>query len=618
MANVESLIVELDAKIDGYVDGMNKAKQKNDAFGGASQKMGKIVGKSTDTIKKAGVAILAAQAAMTGAAIASARYGKEIQNAATLTKVSVEEMQALGAATNTVGIDMEKLSDISKDTSEKIGDFMNTGGGGFQDFADALSLSEEQAMATAKAFEGMAAPDVLQEMVNQMEEGGVSAEQMSHALEGMASDTTSLIPLLTNGGEAMKKLKDDFTETSVVLSNTDISKLTEMAGNFTALGDTFQGTMGKFSVEYADQFNSIIETTQAGLKIVGDEFASGSFTDRLNSFYEAFTASWAVAMGDNISVFDDFSGDATEVITSLAEAWLDFALTLPINFKIAGLHVKEIFADILDSIQVSLAEANMLVQEALDFVGAGDVEGAQAALDAITAQTDARDAAHETELEQLRASKEAILDKFRAEQEAATTKREQYAADSGERMALAEAEEKAERKRLKGKVKGDKEETVSGASKAKGIAKAKQEMTKNAMVLNEQLFNNNKAIGAGIIVAETAQNVVTSVKNSGGVPWGLPAGAAAAAMGVAQLSALKGASKGGGSISSSGGGGGGANIQNPPLQDFEAETSGLELTDSTAGGAQTMRIEFINSTGDDIINSIADGLNTAQREGRTS
>ena len=614
MAEVESLIVELDAKIDGYVAKMNAADKTSNKFGAATVKMGNALGGVTQVAKKAGVAILAAQAAMTATAIASAKYGKGIQNAAELTHVSVEEMQALAAATNSVGIDMDKLSDISKDTSEKIGEFITTGGGGFQDFADAMMLTEEQAFATAKSFKGMAAPDVLQAMVSQMEAAGVSSDQMSFALEGMASDTTALIPLLTNGGSAIKQMKEDFAETSVVLTNTDIEKLNDMASNFTALGDTFKGTMGKFSVEYADQFNSIIETTQEGLKIVGDEFASGSLTDRLNSFYDAFTGSWAVAMGDNIGVFDDFSGDATEVITSLAAEWLDFALTLPINFQIAGAHVKEIFADILDGIQVSLAEANLLVQEALDVVGGGDIEGAQAALDAITAQTDARDAAHEAEIAQLRESKEAILEKFRAEQEAATVKREQYAADAQERMVIADAEEKAERKRLSGVIKNDKTEITSSVGKAKGIKKAKEDMTKNAMVLNDQLLNNNKAIGAAIIVAETAQNVVTSVKNSGGVPWGLPAGAAAAAMGVAQLSALQSASKGGGSVSTPSGGG--ANIQNPPLQDFEADTSSLSLTDSTEGGSQTMKIEFINSTGDDIINSIADGLNQAQREGR--
>ena len=614
MAEVEKLIVELDAKVDGYMAKMDKAQKTSTTFGMATTKVGSALGGITSAAKTAAVGILAAQAAMTAAALASAKYGKEIQSAATLTKVSVEEMQALSAATNSVGIGMEKLSDISKDTSEKVGEFLTSGGGGFQDFADAMEMSEQQALDTAKSFEGMAGPDVLQAMVSQMEAAGVSSDKMSFALEGMASDTTSLLPLLRDGGKAMKQLKDEFTATSVVLSNTDIEKLNEMSSNFTALGSTFQGTMGKFSVEYAEQFNSIIDITQQGLKVVGDEFASGAFTDRLNSFYTAFTGSWAEVMGDNIDVFDDFSGDAGDVINALAEGWLDFALTLPINFAIAGKTIKEIFADILDSIQIALAETNLLVNQALDFVGGGDVGSAQLALDNILAETDARDVAHEAEITQLSESKEAILEKFRAEQEAATVKRENYSADSEIRMEIAKNEEKVEQKRLSGIIKGDTQETVSSASKAKGIAKAKSDMTKNAMILNEQLFNNNKAIGAGIIVAETAQNVVTSVKNSGGIPWGLPAGAAAAAMGVAQLSALKSASKGGGGISTPSGG---STITNTPPQDsFEQETTSLELSDSSATSSNTMKIEFVNSTGDDIIDSIAQGLNNAQREGR--
>jgi hypothetical protein len=307
-------------------------------------------------------------------------------------KLSAEDTQAWASATASVGIDMEKLGDISKDTSEKIGDFLNTGGGGFQDFADAMGLTTVQAKAAADEFQGMAGPDVLQAMVNQMEAAGVNAEQMSHALEGMASDTTKLIPLLTEGGKVVTKLKNDFFDTSVVLNETDIAKLGELSTNFKRLGETFDGTMGKFSVEYADQMNSMIQSTQEGLKIIGDEFASGSF-------YDAFTDSWAVAMGDNITVFDDFSGDATEVINFLASAWLDFVLTLPINLAIAGNHIKEIFQDILDEVKIGMAEANLLIQEGLDFAGlGGDISGAQLALDSINTEAEARDYAKKKKL----------------------------------------------------------------------------------------------------------------------------------------------------------------------------------------------------------------------------
>jgi len=507
---------------------------------------------------------------------------------------------------------MDKLGDISKDTSERIGDFLNTGGGGFQDFADAMGFTKVQAKAAADEFQGMAGPNVLQAMVSQMEAAGVNAEQMSHALEGMASNTTKLIPLLTEGGKVVNKLKNDFFDTSVVLNETDIAKLGELSTNFKRLGETFDGTMGKFSVEYADQINSIIQTTQEGLKIIGDEFASGSFTDRLNSFYDAFTDSWAVAMGDNISIFDDFSGDAVEVINFLSSAWLDLALTLPINYAIAGNHIKEIFQDILDEIKISMAEANLLIQEGLDFAGlGGDISGAQLALDNINTESDARDEAHDKELERLREEKEAILDKFYAEQEAATVKREQYTTDSSERMKLIASETEAERVRLKGLVKNNKDEVKINSQTNSDKIKSEDAYMKAASDIGNTLFENNKGVQAGLIITNAAVGITRQFADLP-YPAALASSAAIAISAAAQLSNLQSAnSSGGGSVSS-----GGGSVSSPQQNNFQPETSSLELTDSSSSGSSEKTIVFATDSGDELMDTIAKLLNQGKSEGR--
>jgi hypothetical protein len=623
--STEQLIIELDARTakldaklkatDKKMEALDGTVKKTDGSLGSFSKVASGVGKGLRTVtslaKKAAAAFLVVRGAVTAAALASAKHAKEIKNSASLMRLSVEDAQALASATQTVGIDINKLGDISKDTSEKIGQFLTMGGGGFEDFGDAMGYTKEQTLEAAKSFKGLAGSDVLQSMVTQMEAAGVNADAMSFALEGMASDTTALIPLLKDGGAVLNKLKDDFRETAVVLTETDIEKLGELSTSFKQLGETFDGTMGKFSVEYAGQINGMIDTTQEGLKIIGDEFASGAFTDRINSFYTAFTDSWATAMGDNIDVFDGFSVDAGEVISSLAALWLDTVLTMPINFAIAGSHIKEIFMDILDSVKMALGEANLLIQEGLSFVGLdSDVEGAQALLDSINIENDARDEAHDSEIARLEAAKAAILEKFHLEQETATATRDQYAKDSENRLKSIEAEDRAERKRVAGKKKGHGLETKSSAEQMAAEEKGKKDLTKNAQVLNEILFNDNKAIGAGIIIAETAQNVVTSVKNSGGVPWGLPAGAAAAAMGISQLAALKGSSKGGGSIQA-------ASVAVPSQQqpDFQPESSSLEFTDTTDTGQTTFNLTVPD--GDEIGQALANWINKAQTEGRT-
>jgi len=622
----EKLTIELEAKtaklnadlkkVDGELSDLGKSVSETDSkmkkltsvASGVGNGLGKIAG-----VAKTGVLALAGlQAAIAGVAKVAAEQGKEIKNAAEITGVSVEKMQALGAAADTVGVSMEQLGDMSKDTNEKIGEFLATGGGGFQDFADVMGITAEEAKDFAKEFQGLSGPEVLQRMTKQMEDAGVSADQMSFALEGMASDTTKLIPLLKDGGAELDALKQKFYETNVVLTETDIEKLGELETNFKSLGDTFNATMGKFSVLYSEQVNSIISDTQEGLKIVGDEFASGSFIDRLNSFYDVFTGSWSDAFGDNIEITDEFLEDAQEIIKKIGRFWLEFTLTLPINMKIAGLRVAELFNDIVDEVKIALGEMNLAIQEGLDLIGQGNIEGAQEQLEAIQRQVDARDAQADAEIAALERMKEARLAAFDQEQEQATIKRERYAADSAARMAIDDKEQKEEKARLKNSKKdisnlekdknkqAKKEEDIE-----KDKAKMKEANAKSAMELAAFVFEDSKAVSAGIALINTAEGVTAALAKQN------YAGAAlTAAMGAAQISSILSASKGGGTptpVQSS---------VSPSEPDFVQDTEVLQLTDSTASGSGTNEIRFATDSGDELVDAIANALNKGQREGR--
>ena len=200
----ESLIIELDARTQ-------KADGKLTATDKKIDNLDKSVKKTDDSFAKMGKsALLAATIAVTAITTstrAAVAFSKELEVAANRANETVEEMQALAFATNTVGITLEKLGDISKDTNEKIGEFIATGGGGFSDFIDVMKLSSAEANVLAREFQNMSGPDVLQEMVKRMEDAGVSGNQMSFALEGVASDTTDLIPLLQDGAKELKSLK---------------------------------------------------------------------------------------------------------------------------------------------------------------------------------------------------------------------------------------------------------------------------------------------------------------------------------------------------------------------------------------------------------------------------
>lgn len=159
--------------------------------------------------------------------------------------------------------------------------------------------------------------------------------------------------------------------------------------------------------------------------------------------------------------------------------------------------------------------------------------------------------------------------------------------------------------------KGQDDESVAVKGSEKQKEKARRDGLRAASTIANAAFEENKAIGAGVIVAETAQNVVTSVKNSGGVPWGLPAGAAALAMGAAQLSALNSASKGGGSMA----GVGSASVASQPPEQFQPETTSLDVsaTDTETG---TQRLVISLEDGTDLMSGLAMALNENERQGR--
>ena len=139
----------------------------------------------------------------------------------------------------------------------------------------------------------------------------------------------------------------------------------------------------------------------------------------------------------------------------------------------------------------------------------------------------------------------------------------------------------------------------------------RQTALRAGMALNTAFFEDNKAVAAGLIVADTATGMQKALAIDPINGW---ANATAIAItGAANLATALGASKGGGSSPSAPTGGGGTNS---PQQDFQAQTSSLDLTDSSSSGSTQQTITFGSDTGDDLVNAIAEALNKGMSEGR--
>jgi len=218
-------------KAAGELDKFAKEAGKSER---ATKKLGAILKKAPKALAAVGAAASAATIAIAAIAIRSAESQRELQALANVAGTSAADFAALAFATDTVGISAEKLADISKDTNEKLGEFIATGGGGFKDFFEEVA---PLVGVTANELQNLSGPEVLQRVKNAMDEANISMEEQSFFLESIASDTTLLIPLLEDEGAKLDSLASKYRAVSEAIKITGAEKqsLAELAETFKLL-----------------------------------------------------------------------------------------------------------------------------------------------------------------------------------------------------------------------------------------------------------------------------------------------------------------------------------------------------------------------------------------------
>lgn len=234
-------------------DDLVKTEKKSKSFGDGLSSAG-------NGAKKLATAVAAATAAVLAFTVVQGRNIRENEDMATAAGLTSEEFKRMSFVMGTAGISGEKFGDIMKDTQEKIGDFLNTGGGGFQDFADTMGYTKKQASEVANEFKSLSGQEVLQAMVNRMQDAGVSSQQMSHALEGMASDTTRLIPLLRDGGAAAKELGDKYDAVNIELTDEEKKQFKDLADNVDLATTSFVNMLQNAITPLVPKMNELLTT----------------------------------------------------------------------------------------------------------------------------------------------------------------------------------------------------------------------------------------------------------------------------------------------------------------------------------------------------------------------
>jgi hypothetical protein len=143
---------------------------------------------------------------------------------------------------------------------------------------------------------------------------------------------------------------------------------------------------------------------------------------------------------------------------------------------------------------------------------------------------------------------------------------------------------------------------------------SQQTFIRAGMALSNLAFEDNKAINAGLVVADTAVGIQRALTPAApGLPPNFAAAALIAATGAANLANVLSASRGGGTI---GGGGGAAPTSQPTTQpDFQPETSNLEVSEfDTQEGRNTFTL--VLQDGRELGEVVMEGFTEDQRQGR--
>lgn len=241
----------------------------------------------------AGIAAIAGAASVAGAGIialtnSAAQNAKELQKQAQLANTGIEEFQRLSYATKSVGIEQDKLSNILKDVSDRVGDFITTGGGEMADWFEQIG---PRIGMTADDFRNLSGPQALQAFYNGLEKANLSQSEMTFYMESLADEATALIPLLKNGGAGFAEMSREADKLGIVLSEVQVESLDNLANQFDRVTGAASALGSVAAAELAPAMSDLAE----GLIEVASAFQDGDYESQIETLANITTVAGTAA-----------------------------------------------------------------------------------------------------------------------------------------------------------------------------------------------------------------------------------------------------------------------------------------------------------------------------------
>lgn len=580
--NLGALVAHLKLDDTELDKGAASAKSKLASVRGEMRSLINTSGKVAVSLGAVGAALVVNMVDKAGAA------AREIQNLSRLSNASTRDFQRNAAAAKAYGIEADKLADIYKDLQDRIGDFLQTGGGPLADFFERIA---PQVGVTAEQFARLSGPQALQLFVSSLERANLSQSEMTFHMEALAGDSAKLLPLLRDNGKEMERLGDNAERLGRVISDVNLERLAAgkrsldnlrgameaastqataaMAPAIQAIADGLNETLADALedskddvVSWGDTFANIIafaaDAAHGAFASIGAAFESGGTT--IGAFAAILDQSLAQNYAGAIAIAQAWHSDQKRIWGELAE---DTNLTR--------------FRDKLEEIRNRQREiGGEGGAELAGAAGGGPVLGRVGAEDdlgeigvhaqrRLTGPT-TNDIVARMQKRELDDRLEFLRDYVKSEEEILTEQHERRMAMLEEQLAerngfeeeyreLREALEEEHLDRLnamreRAATESERFEAMSWQGKLTTVLGTMTKMTAGVANESKAMFEVNKKLALAQAVVSLPAAVLESFKNAGGYPWGIAPAAAMAATGAAQIQAIQSAQFGGGTAPS--------------------------------------------------------------------
>ena len=273
----------------------------------------------------------------------------EIVKLARISNTGVVSMQKLAIAARAAGVEQDTLGDIYKDTQDKIGDFLTTGGGAMADFFDSLPPSVDL---TAEAFRNLSGPESLQLYYDTLQKANLSQSEMVFYMEGIASDASLLIPLLHDGGAGFDVWAKAAENAGAIMDEKTIKSTQQLR----AANDLMMLSVEGARVQFTSAFIPVL--ADVANKLVGTGDAANFARKTGDALVIGFkgVAIVGVTVGAVFEAVDKSIGGVAAIVSTLmsdvgiADSGLTIAIKMGKNIKAAGALNREVDQDIRESI----------------------------------------------------------------------------------------------------------------------------------------------------------------------------------------------------------------------------------------------------------------------------